>query len=185
MKKKLVAYQGERGAFSEEAILNVFGDDGGGAEPLPCLSFDEMFRALVERRADYAMAPVKNSLIGEITRPNELLAENNVRVVDVYQLRIRLALISCAEAKFEDLRTVESHYAALRQCRKFFAAHPQLEQRTGADTASSVRKMLESRELSVAAIASPRAAEIYGGKILREDLQDAPENYTTFYLLAN
>jgi prephenate dehydratase len=144
-----------------------------------------MFSAVVEKQADYALAPVKNSLIGEITRPNELLAENNMRVVDTYKLRVCHALIGCEETKFENLHEVESHYAALAQCKKFFAMNPQLRQQVGADTASSVRNVVESKNLTRAAIASKRTVEIYGGKILLEDLQDAADNFTTFYLVGN
>jgi prephenate dehydratase len=182
MKKLLVAFQGERGAFSEEAIFNLLGDR---AESLPCANFDEMFRALLEKRADYALAPMKNSLFGEITRTNELLAENNLRVVDTYKMHISLALIGCEATKFEDLRTVVSHYVALGQCRNFFKDNPQLTQKIGADTASSVRKMVDSRDLTQAAIASKRTVQIYGGKVLRENLQDVQDNFTTFYLLGN
>ena len=133
----LVAFQGERGAFSEEAIVNLLGEK---AETLPCANFDEMFRALLEKRAEYALSPMKNSLVGEITRPNQLLAENNLRVVDTYKMRVCPALIGCEGAKIEELKTVESHYVALGQCKNFFALHPQIQQRIGADTASSVRK---------------------------------------------
>lgn len=182
MKKILVAFQGEPGAFSEEAIFNLLGEK---AEALPCANFEEMFRALLEKRAEYALAPMKNSLVGEITRPNELLAENNLRVVDTYKMYISLSLIACEGAKFEDLQTVESHYVALGQCKHFFAENPQLAQRVGSDTASSVRKVIEDGDLSRAAIASKRTIEIYGGQILRENLQDVQDNFTTFYLLGN
>lgn len=180
MKKLKIAFQGARGSYSDEAVGEMFRER---AETIPCETFDQMFQSLERGRADCVLAPMKNSLIGEIARPNELLSAGAYRVRDTYQKLISHALIGTAEAKLENIELVASHYAALAQCEKFFARQPRFERVVAADTASAVQDVVASRDPRRAAIASAKCAEIYGGRVLLENIQDAPENFTTFYLL--
>lgn len=180
MSKLKVAFQGVHGSYSDEAVGEIFGDD---AEKISCQNFDELFQTLDLGLADYILAPVKNSLIGDIARPTELLSRGKFRLRETYQKLINHTLIGCANAELSNIELVASHYAALAQCQNFFKRHQQIKQVTAADTASAVQETIASGNISRAAIASKHCARLYGGRILLENIQDAPENFTTFYLL--
>lgn len=175
-----VAFQGERGAFSEEAAVKLLGED---IELVPRPTFESLFAAIDQGAADYILAPIENSLAGSIHRSFDLLLESSLHISAEVMIPIRHHLIGCANASFDGLKTVESHPVALAQCERFFAAHPQLQRIATEDTAGSVARIIELGEPSRAAIAGSRAASIYGGKILQHNLEDHTENYTRFVLL--
>jgi prephenate dehydratase len=175
-----VAFQGEHGAFSEDAAIKLLGSD---IELVPRRTFVELFSSLDEGVADYVLAPVENSLIGSIQPAVELLHDSSLVIAGEVVIQIQQNLIGCRGTLFEEIETVESHPAALAQCERFFAAHPGIVRVESEDTAGSVARIVALGDLSRAAIAGRRAAELYGGSILREDLQDHPENYTRFLLL--
>jgi chorismate mutase / prephenate dehydratase len=179
--KGRVAFLGERGTFSEEAARILMGEDG---EMIPRPTFESLFAAIDEGSADYILAPLENSLAGSVHRCYDLLLESSLSIVAEIILPISHYLIGCHGATLETIETVESHPVALAQCGRFFDAHPHIKQVETNDTASSVRRVLEGGDLSRAAIAGKRAAEIYGGAILQEHLEDHRENYTRFVLLA-
>ena len=176
-----VAFQGERGAFSEEAAVALLGP---GVRLVPRPTFEETFGAVGEGAADYALAPIENSLVGTIERACDLLLESTLVVAGEVVHPITHNLVGCHGASAETVRVVESHPAALAQCEKFFAAQPHLRRVVADDTAASVRRVVERGDPTRAAIAGQRAARIYGGAILREHLEDHRENYTRFLLLA-
>ena len=176
-----VAFQGEHGAFSEDAALKLLGSE---IHLVPRRSFETLFRSLDEGLAEYLLVPVENSLIGAIQPAVDLLNKSSLAIVGEVAIPIRQLLIGCPGAVFEDIVAVESHPAALAQCKRFFAAHPHIERVETEDTAGSVARIIEGRDRTRAAIAGRRAAEIYGGSILRENLEDRPENYTRFLLLS-
>jgi chorismate mutase-like protein len=176
-----VAFLGERGTFSEEAAGILMGEAG---EMIPRPTFESLFAAIDEGGADYILAPLENSLAGSVHRCYDLLLESTLSIVAEIILPISHFLIGCHGATLETIETVESHPVALAQCGRFFDAHPHIKQVETNDTASSVRRVMESGDLSRAAIAGKRAAEIYGGAILQEHLEDHRENYTRFVLLA-
>jgi len=175
-----VAFQGEPGAFSEEAAFKLLGTE---IELIPCQDFSELFRSPDEGVADYILAPIENTLIGPIHAAVTLLADTSLTKVGEIVIRIGQHLIGCPGAIFEDLEAVESHPAALAQCKRFFAEHPHLVQVKTEDTAGSVARLIRSGDRKRAAIAGRRAAELYGGAILKENIEDSPENYTRFLLL--
>jgi prephenate dehydratase len=175
-----VAFQGERGAFSEEAAVKLLGED---IQLVPRPTFESLFGAIDDGAADYVLAPVENSLAGSVHRSYDLLLESILNISAEVVIPIRHYLIGCADASFDGLRTVESHPVALAQCERFFAAHPQLQRIATEDTAGSVAKVVELGDPTRAAIAGIRAAKIYGGKVLRKNLEDHDENYTRFVLL--
>lgn len=177
---KKVAIQGIEGSYSEEAAQKII---GAGAEILCCRDFDQTFETLLAGRAFYAVVPLKNKILGFIEKPLELLNKSNVKVLDEMPLEIRHVLVGTPDADFENVQQVESHVEALKQCRNFLSENPQIRQIVGDDTASSVKKIVGEKDVSRAAIGSRRAAEIYGGKILRENIADDAENVTWFYLL--
>ncbi len=176
-----VAFQGEQGAFSEDAALKLLGPE---IQLVPRRTFEILFRSLDEGLAEYVLVPVENSLIGAIKPAVDLLNKSSLDIVGEVAIPIRQFLIGCPGAVFEEIVTIESHPAALAQCMRFFAAHPGIERVETEDTAGSVARVIERRDHTRAAIAGRRAAEIYGGCILRENLEDGPENYTRFLLLS-
>jgi prephenate dehydratase len=179
--KPRVAFQGEHGAFSEEAAIKLLGP---AIELVPRRTFVELFSSVEDDWADYVVAPIENSLAGPITATIDLVNESGLVVVDEVLIEIEQQLIGCSGAAFENIEAVESHPVALAQCRRFFAANPQITMIESDDTAGSVARIIAVADHKRAAIASRRAAEIYGGSILRENVEDDPENYTRFLLLS-
>jgi prephenate dehydratase len=177
-----VAFQGEPGAFSSEAARRLLGDE---ITFLPRETFEGMFAAVEDGSCDYGLAPIENSLFGSIHQNYDLLLKHNLRIVGETNLRIVHNLIAPPGVKLESVRRVYSHPAALGQCLRFFAGHPELQPVAAYDTAGSVKMVMEQRAPDAAAIASGAAAEVYGAQVLIKGIEDDPENYTRFLLLAH
>lgn len=178
---KRIAFLGDRGTFSEEAVIGLFGDD---RETVSFPTFEDLFTAIDSGRADLVLAPMENSLIGSVHRCVDLLLESDLQIVADAIMPVSHYLVACPDATMETIRSVESHPAALAQCRRFFATYPHLKTSPADDTAGSVRRAVESGDVTRAGIGSRRTAEIYGGKILREHLEDNSENFTRFAVLS-
>lgn len=176
-----IAFQGERGAFSEEAAIKLLGED---IVLVPRPTFDAAFSAIDDGLADYLLAPIENSLAGSVHRSFDLLVESRLNIIGEVIIPIAHNLIAARGAVLEKIEVVESHPVALAQCEQFFSAHPQLRRIATQDTAGSVREVVHSGDRTRAAIAGRRAAELYGGTILQEHLEDNRENYTRFLLLS-
>jgi len=175
-----VAFQGEPGAFSEAAAIQLLGD---AITTVPRATFDAAFRAINEQAADALLAPVENTLAGSVVRVYDLLLQSRLTIVAETILPIEHHLIACPGATLQDIRSVASHPMALAQCERFFSSHPRLKRVPAEDTAGSVREVLSRGDKSCAAIAGRRAALHYHGVILAENLQDNAENFTRFVLL--
>jgi prephenate dehydratase len=175
-----VAFQGEPGAFSEAAAIQLLGD---AITTVPRATFDAAFHAIAEGIADAVLAPVENSLAGSVVRVFDLLLESRLAIVAETILPIEMQLIALPGALLGDIRSVASHPMALAQCERYFAAHPQWKRVPAEDTAGSVREVLSQGDKSRAAIAGRCAAEHYHGVILAERIQDNAENFTRFVLL--
>jgi prephenate dehydratase len=175
-----VAFQGEPGAFSEEAAVQLLGE---AITTVPRPTFDAAFRAISDGLADALLAPVENTLAGPVLRVYDLLLESALTITAETILPIEHHLIACPGATLDSIRSVASHPMALAQCERFFVAHPHLKRVPAEDTAGSVREVLARGDQSSAAIAGRRAAEHYAGIILASNLQDNPENFTRFVLL--
>jgi prephenate dehydratase len=175
-----VAFQGEHGAFSEEAAQQLFSSV---VTTVPCHTFESLFSAVEEGRADLALAPLENSLAGHVTRSYDLLYETPLWIHAETVRPIHHCLIGCPGASIEQVRVVQSHPVALAQCEHFFAGHSSVKRVTAEDTAGSVREVMERGDLTVAAIAGAHAAHVYGAQILRSNIEDYPENFTRFALL--
>lgn len=171
-----VSFQGEPGAYSEQAVFNYFGND---VETLPCESFDAMFDSVVSGNSDLALAPIENSLAGSIHQNYDLLLRHNLHIVGEYFLRVQHCLITNPGVKKEDIKKAISHPQALGQCAAYLRSHG-IKAEQVYDTAGSVKMLKESGARDVAAIASRRAAELYGMQILEEGIEDNAENYTRF-----
>lgn len=175
-----VAYQGERGAFSESAARRLMGE----AATLPFDSFEEMFDAVRNGEADCCVAPIENSLAGSIHRNYDLLLDGDFAILGETNLRIVHNLLGARGAAVHDLRKVYSHPVALAQCGRFFRANPHLEPIPVHDTAGAVRMVMERGHADEAAIASDRAGEIYGAATLAAGIEDHAQNFTRFFLTA-
>ncbi|HEY6267885.1 MAG TPA: prephenate dehydratase [Candidatus Acidoferrum sp.] len=179
-KSARVAFQGEPGAFSEAAAIQLLGD---AITTVPRTTFEGAFAAVPEGSADALLSPVENSLAGSVVRVFDLLMESRLAIVAETILPIEMQLIAAPGTSINDIRSVASHPMALAQCERFFAAHPQWKRVPAEDTAGSVREVLSRGDKSCAAIAGRRAAEHYNGVILAESIQDNAENFTRFVLL--
>src|SRR5437868_14772035 len=122
--KLRVAFQGEEGAFSEAAAVQLLGDN---IVTVPRPTFDATFRAIADGAADALLVPVENSLAGSVVRVYDLLLESNLTITAETILPIEMNLIAHPGATLAEIRTVSSHPMALAQCERFFAAHPQLK----------------------------------------------------------
>jgi chorismate mutase/prephenate dehydratase len=177
-----VAIQGVTGSYSEEAARRLLGEELAIVE---CTDFDETFEALRAGRAEKAVVPIENKIVGAIKEPNALLQAGDFRIIGIVPLAVRHVLAGSPDSTFERLTSVWSHVEALKQCSRFLAKHAHLTQMIGADTASSIQRIVADANPANAAICSQRAAKIYGARILREDIADDIDNWTTFYLIAN
>jgi prephenate dehydratase len=178
--KMRVAFQGEPGAFSEAAAVQLLGEE---IITVPRPTFDAVFRAIADGAADALLVPVENSLAGSVVRVYDLLVESGLTITAETILPIELNLIACPGASLENIRAVSSHPMALAQCERFFAAHPKFKRTPAEDTAGSVRETIGRGDKTSAAIAGRRAATHYHGVILAERIQDNAENFTRFVFL--
>jgi prephenate dehydratase len=152
-----IAFQGERGAFSEEAAVKLL---GGQVALVPRPTFESMFAAVDDGAADYILAPIENSLAGSVHRTFDLLIESRLSIIAEEIIPIVHNLIGLPGATIGQITTVESHPVALAQCEEFFRARPELKRIATEDTAGSAREIAGAGDPSRAALASRRAAEI-------------------------
>ncbi len=182
MSVKTVAIQGIKGSYSEEAASQMFGTN---AKILECRNFADTFESVLSKKVEFAVVPLENKIVGEIKSATKILKETDLRVLDKLQLEVKHVLVGTKTADFKNANTIRSHEEALKQCRKFLTANEKLQTIVGNDTASSIKRIIDEKNPTQTAIGSRRAAEIYGGKILLENIADDPENWTTFYLISN
>ena len=180
--KRRIAFQGEPGAFSEEAAVKLLGAQ---IETVPRPTFEAMFAAISDGAADLVLAPVENSLAGSVYRCYDLLLESKLSITAEVVLPIAHNLIGPPGATLEQVRFVQSHPVALAQCTRFFEQHPEITRVAAEDTGGSAREVVRVGDPKRAAIASRRAAEIYGGVILQSHLEDHRRNFTRFLLLSD
>jgi prephenate dehydratase len=175
-----VAFQGELGAFSEEAVRTWFDPD---VEPLPCREFRQVGEAVRSGRVPAGLLPVENTLAGTVQPAYDVLAEPGLEVVGEVILPIRHFLLGVPGATLEGLRRVISHPVALAQCGEFLSRHPGIEAVAVYDTAGAAKEVAEGKDPRVGAIAARRASERYGLQVLAEDLQDRSDNQTRFLVI--
>jgi chorismate mutase/prephenate dehydratase len=175
-----VAFQGERGAFSESAIYNYFGPT---VNVKPCRDLSEVFESVDKQETGYGVVPIENSLEGSVNQTYDLFLTHNLKVCGEIILRVSHCLISNPETSLSDVKVVYSHPQALAQCRTFLEKI-ETELIPTYDTAGSVKMLKEKGIRNAAAVASEKAAEIYGMKILVKEIEDNPTNYTRFFVLS-
>ena len=175
-----VAIQGELGAFSHEAAKRMLP----GWDVVPCARSVEVFDRLERGSVKAAVIPIENSLAGSVIEHFDLLFARRVFIQREFLLRIVHNLIVGRGIKTGALRRVYSHPVALDQCRDFFRNNPKLEPVPFYDTAGSVKHIVENKISDAAAIASRKAAAVYGGKILQAGIEDDKQNFTRFFLVS-
>ncbi len=175
-----VAYQGEMGAYSEGAAVEALGAK---IEPVPCESFESVFEALTSGRADRAVLPIENSLAGSIHRNYDLMLRHDVHIVGEHIFRVRHNLLALEGVSMDDIDEVLSHPQALSQC-EHYLRDLGVTTRATYDTAGSAKLVRQEGLEHSAAIASQRAAEVYNLQMLAQGIEDDPENFTRFLILA-
>jgi|AMZC01.1.fsa_nt_AMZC01001575.1_1 prephenate dehydratase len=179
MGERIVAFQGEHGAYSEEAIRRHFGDD---TPTLPCETFPEVFEAIRRGRATHGMVPVENALTGTVFQVYELLIEHDFRVQAEHLLPITHHLLAPEGTTLEDIKRVRSHPQALAQCAETLRRRG-WEPVATYDTAGAARELAEHPEPHTAVIASALAGQLYGLVTLESGIEDNPYNSTRFFAI--
>ena len=174
-----IAIQGELGSFSHEAAEAMLP----AATVVPCARSLEVFDRLRRGTVGAAVIAIENSLAGSVAEHFDLLLSHNVHILREFRLRIVHNLIAPPATKWRDVRRVFSHPVALDQCRDLFARNPRLADVPFYDTAGSVAHIVSGHLRDAAAIASRRAAEVYGGRILKAGIEDDKRNFTRFFLI--
>jgi prephenate dehydratase len=174
-----VAFQGERGAFSEAAALAYFGS----IVPVPCRTLPDVFDAVERGDVNRGMVPVENSQAGSINETYDLLARRSLHIVGEHNQRVEHCLLALPEDTLQTITTVLSHPQALAQCEVFLARH-RWETVPAYDTAGSAKIVATEKRGGTAAIASRHTAEIYGLRVLAEGIETSPVNFTRFLALA-
>jgi prephenate dehydratase len=174
-----VAFQGERGAYSEAAAVHFFKND---VQTIPHPTFYEVLESTEKGKSDYAILPIENSTEGSVGESYDLLLSTKLNVIGEIYYRIKHCLIGFDG--LEKIDTVYSHPQALGQCRKFIQER-KLKAIPTYDTAGSVKILLELKKDNLSCIASKIAAEIYKVPVIKEGIEDNTNNYTRFLILAN
>jgi chorismate mutase/prephenate dehydratase len=175
-----VAFQGERGAYSEGAVYTFFGDE---TDVMPYRDLTEVFESVDKQEAQFGVVPVENSLEGSVNQTYDLFLTHDLKVCGEIIIRISHCLIANPSTSLESVKTVYSHPQALAQCRRFLERLKR-ELVPTYDTAGSVKMLKEKGLKDAAAVASEKAAEIYGMQILAREIEDNPSNYTRFFVLS-
>src|SRR5437867_8945161 len=174
------AYQGTRGANSEDAAIDLLTST---AKLLPRDTLEDVCDAVSRGEARFGVVPIENTLAGSIHRCYDLLFEHDLKIASETVCHIVHALIAPPGVAFHEIRKALSHPVALAQCELFFRKHPQIQAVSVYDTAGAVESIMREGRRESAAVASQRAAEVYGGVILADAIQDHAENYTRFLLI--
>lgn len=174
-----IAFQGEPGAYSEQAVFNYFG----AVETQPSESFDVVFTEVASGACEAGLIPIENSLAGSIHQNYDLLLRHDLYIVGEYLLRVQHCLIALPDVKKSEIKKAISHPQALGQCAGYLRSLG-IKTESVYDTAGSVKMLKEFGARDTAAIASRRAAELYGMQILEEGIEDNAENFTRFLAIS-
>lgn len=176
-----IAYQGEPGAYSEDAVASAFPT----SEPIPCETVRAAFAHAASGETDFSVVPMENSQAGSINETYDLLLhEDDLRIVGEVVVRVDHALLGLPGATLEGIKRVYSHPQALAQCGEFLTElHAEIV--PVLDTAGAARRVAESKDTDEAAVASVRAGELQGLTVLAERIQTDKENFTKFAVIGN
>ena len=182
MQKERVAIQGIRASFHEEAAFKFFGTD---IETIECDSFKQTCEVLKDKKADYLVMAIENSIAGSLLPNYTLLREYNFSIVGEVYLAIQLHLLALPGVKFKDIKYVQSHPIAIRQCSDFFDEYPNLQVIESSDTAACAKKIREENLSDTAAIANLLAAKLYDLQVIERRIESNKKNFTRFLILAD
>lgn len=180
--KIVCAYNGKKGAYAEQAVINYFGNEDCA---FSVESFDDIFNAVVDGRADFGMVPIENCTAGFVFQNyDNITRHKDVSIIGATTIRIEHSIMACENASWDSIEIVTSHPQALGQCSEFIKAHNLLQENANStsDGAANVAKLNSPR---YAAIANARNAELYGLKILEKGIENNPNNYTRFLVIAS
>jgi len=175
-----IAFQGESGAYSEAAALRYSEH----TDVLACESFEQVFDAVASARASHGILPVENSIGGSIHRNYDLLLEHDLPIVGEVQLPITHNLMALPGSALSSIRRIYSHPQALAQCERFLRSLPEVAAEATYDTAGSAKLVRDRQLTDAAAIASERAAQVFGLEILKAEVQDFSDNITRFLVVS-
>ena len=174
-----IAFQGEPGAYSEAAAQRF----APGSDVLPCRSFEDVFAAIENGRASRGILPMENSVAGSIHRNYDLLVEHELPIVGEVELPVDHCLLGRPGSKLAEIRTVYSHPQALAQCEEYLRSLGEIEIVAVYDTAGGAKMVAEGTRADAAAVASRRAADLFGLEVLADGVQDYASNLTRFVLI--
>jgi prephenate dehydratase len=175
------AFQGVHGAYSELASKQLLGPR---TQTLPCESFEDVFDAVEQGRAERGIVPIENSLAGSIHQNYDLLLARGLHIVGEAHLKVEHVLMCHPSSSLKQLTQVRSHPQALAQCSRFFAENKKIKPVVFFDTAGAAESLAKETPAHIGAIASGFAAELYGLKVLKRNLQNQPNNFTRFLAVA-
>jgi prephenate dehydratase len=182
IEKPIVAIQGIRASFHEEAALKYFGEN---IQTIECNSFKQTFEALKNKEADYVVMAIENSIAGSILPNYSLLLSYAFPVVGEIYLPVQLHLMALPGVKFEDVKYVTSHPIAIRQCVDFFDEYPHLNIVESNDTAACAKRIRDEQLTDTVAIANTLAARLYGLDVLERRIESNKKNFTRFLILTH
>ena len=181
MEKPTIAFQGEYGAFSEQAALAYFGSE---STPVPYENFRDVFESVKKKKTSFGIVPIENSLFGSVHQNFDLLQEYSLFIVGELKLRIRMNLLALPKTQLRNIRHVYSHPQGLGQSDKFLRTLKNITLHPFYDTAGAA-KMIAAKQLSTsAAIASIQAAKHYKLNVVRKDIETDHRNFTRFLVLS-
>ena len=181
--KKKIAIQGVKASFHEEAAHKYFGGDD--IEIIACESFKKTCEMLKQNKADYVVMAIENAIAGSILPNYNLLRDYKFHIIGEVHLNIQQNLLALPGVKLSDIKFVESHPIAIRQCDEFLSEYPDWTIKEGMDTAACAKSIIENKLTNTAAIASVAAAELYGLEILEKRIETNKKNATRFLILSN
>ena len=177
-----VAFFGEKGSYTEQAMIEFFQAD---FIDIPMATFQEVMQAIKDSKVEYGVLPIENSSTGTLSDIFDLLAEYDNYIIGEHVVKIEHALLGLPDSKIEDIKEIYSHKQPLLQCSKFLKNHDHIKTIESGSTATCAKRILEVGDKTKAAIASKRAGEYYGLKVLQELIHDDEHNSTRFIIISN
>jgi len=178
----IVSFQGEHGAFSEEAALKFWNKEPS-LTTLSKKTFSDVFSSVSNGESDFGILPIENSLTGSIHQNMDLFLKHNLFITGEYILRVEHHLMSYKGASIKRIKEVLSHPQGLLQCSEYLESLNDVELRAVYDTAGAAKIIAENKEINYAAIASIQAAKEYGLKVLKKNIENDHQNYTRFIVI--
>ena len=173
---------GEHGAFTEQAMEEVFGEN---ITAINKMTFREVMEAVANGEAKYGVLPIENTSTGGITDIYDLLLDYDITIVAEHVVKVEQALLGKPGTKIDDIRTIYSHPQGLMQCARFFEEHPDIKGEAYKSTSGAAKKVAADDDMTQAAIASSRAAGIFGLEVLKKSINFESNNYTRFIIITN